>query len=370
MDEDCNYCGDPKTPGTYICRHPVNDPIHGTCQPPVEGCEDLGSGIAVLPEPYSQYTQLCSNDENCENIDIQLNVGKLIRDAAGVDEVAGIAIGDATVAYGMHQCAEVNVTENIACGICVPCEKDIDCLPINVDPLVPGLFPEDALVQIAGAILIDMLWGDAESHDLNFYCQPVALGYGACLPCANPLQVCGKTDTGEGSGECNHNVCEIGDAMDPSCGDCAAEICANDSFCCETEWDEMCVGHVDTYCATNCEGDGGCAPDICTNVDLPAQSESCGACVAAVCAADPFCCNTESGLWDDYCVGGAAAAPECVDVCGGGCAHDECETGAPLDPECSDCAAAICEFDSWCCENEWDSVCLEYTLDEATCSCM
>lgn len=364
-DEDCYWCGDPKNPGSYVCNTPINDPIHGTCQPPAEGCEDLGSGIAVLPEPWSDYTQLCSNDDNCTNVGATVNLGQVIRDIAGTNEVMGIAIGDANVTYPMSECAEIKITENIDCGICVPCNEDEDCAPIDLDPLLPGLFPQDALVQIAGAILIDMLYGDIEEHNLNFYCQPVALGYGVCAPCSNPLQVCGKT-SGGGSGTCDHDVCETGTAMDPSCGACAAEVCANDSYCCETEWDDMCVGEVDEFCATTCGGSGGCATDICTNTELEAQNMACGDCVEAICTADPFCCNT---AWDNYCVEAANLEAACADICSGGCAHDPCEVGGPLDDGCDACVTSICAMDDWCCINDWDSICVEYTAEDANCYC-
>ncbi len=365
-DEDCMYCGDPKLPGTYVCNTPVNDPLHGSCQPPAEGCEDLGKGVAVLPEPWSDYTQLCSSDENCANVGATINLGKVIRDVAGVDEVAGIKIGDANVSYAMSECAEIKITENINCGVCVPCNEDSDCAPIALDSLIPKLFPEDALAQIAGILLIDMLWGDNPDHDLNFYCQPVALGYGVCAPCGNPTQPCGKTEPDPGTGDCSHKECETGGPLSTDCSVCVKNVCSYDAYCCTTAWDEQCVAEVDEYCATPCDGSGGCATDICTT-EAPAQDPSCGECVAAVCEADAFCCNKTSGAWDAVCIEAAVAEPACAAVCGGGCAHDVCEAGGPLEYGCSDCVSEICDYDDYCCEYEWDWVCVEMTLDMATC---
>ncbi len=371
-DKDCHFCGDPKNPGTYECKTPFNDPEgHGSCVPPAEGCEDLGAGVAVLPAPWSDYTQLCSNDGNCNGVGIMLNVGKLIRELIGQDEVMGIAIGDANVAYPMPECAEIKLTDNINCGVCVPCNEDADCQAIPVDPLILELFKQDPLAAIAGAILIDMLYGDIEDHDLNFYCQPVAMGYGVCAPCGNPLQPCGKTEPGPGPGTCNHDVCTEGDALDPTCSTCAKLVCTNDSYCCSTAWDAVCVKEVDQYCATPCGGTSTCAPDICTNADLPAQNAACGPCVEAVCSADPFCCNTTSGAWDGYCVAATGELAGCVDQCGGGggCSHNECVTGGPLSEDCSPCAASVCSYDSWCCENEWDSQCVSEAQEDNNCSC-
>lgn len=361
-DADCTYCGDPKAPGTYKCKTPINDPLHGTCQPPAEGCDDLGKGVAVLPEPWSDYTQLCSDDTNCTNVGATINIGKVVRDIAGTDEIGGVKIGDANVTYKMSECAEIKITENIDCGICVPCNEDIDCAPIPVDTLMPQLFPEDALAQIAGILLVDLLWGDNPKHELNFYCQPVALGYGVCAPCSNPLQPCGKVAPDPDTGDCSHKECEEGGPLSTTCSACAEAVCINDNYCCETAWDSQCILEVDEYCATKCSGEGGCAKDICTT-PAEAQDLSCGTCVEAVCTADPFCCNKESGAWDDVCVEAATAEPACAAVCGGGCAHDECVAGGPLDQECSECATAICTEDYYCCAYEWDSVCVEMLAD-------
>lgn len=371
-DKDCNFCGDPKTPGTFVCNKPVNDPDgHGSCLPAAEGCADLGAGVAVLPAPWSDYTQLCSEDANCANINIDLNVGKIIRDMVGADEVGGVEIGDATVQYGMHECAEVKLTQNIDCGICVPCNEDADCMPIPVDPLILQIFSQDPLAAIAGAILIDMLYGDNPDHDLNFYCQPIGLGYGVCAPCGNPLQPCGKTEPPEGDGNCDHDVCTEGKALDPTCGSCSKAVCTNDNYCCAEAWDEICVGLVEVYCANSCGTEPGCAPDICTNSELPAQNAACGECVEAVCAMDSFCCNKESGSWDGYCVSHTEELAECENQCGGGggCAHSECEVGGPLTPECSGCAASVCAADSYCCSNEWDNVCISEAADDVNCDC-
>ena len=387
-DEDCHYCGDPKTPGLFICKKPANDPDgHGFCLPPAEGCEDLGVGVAVLPEPWSDYTQLCSEDSNCANISIDLNVGKLIKDLIGSDELdlgfTKITVGDPTVSYGMHECAEIKLTENINCGICVPCQDDIDCEPIDADPLIAGLFSDDPLAAIAGAILIDLLWGklgdNSDGHFLNFYCQPVAMGYGVCAPCANPLMACGKTEpdpTSDCPAEYNgtgEGACVVYDVpLAPNCGPCVAAVCANDAYCCETQWDSVCVGEVDEYCTTPCGGVSDCASDICTNENLPAQQPGCGPCVTAVCEEDPFCCNGDSGAWDSYCVDAANTMAECEAVCGGGgggCIHSECEVGAGLDSDCSDCAGTICAADPYCCNTEWDNVCVDAALAEASCGC-
>ncbi|KAI8607879.1 hypothetical protein BC830DRAFT_1174904 [Chytriomyces sp. MP71] len=40
------------------------------------------------------------------------------------------------------------------------------------------------------------------------------------------------------------------------------------------------------------------------------------------------------------------------------CNHSECSAGPLLNKGCSACAAAVCAQDSYCCTNQWDSVCV------------
>lgn len=42
-----------------------------------------------------------------------------------------------------------------------------------------------------------------------------------------------------------------------------------------------------------------------------------------------------------------------------GCAHSTCVMGGPLPATCHPCAATVCEIDSACCTDNWDSICVE-----------
>jgi hypothetical protein len=92
---------------------------------------------------------------------------------------------------------------------------------------------------------------------------------------------------------------------------------------------------------------------------------SCSSCATAVCNDDPFCCDTE---WDNTCIDGADAL--CGGICYGGtsCAHDECAQGVALNANCSNCAWAVCDFDSFCCDTEWDSYCVDAAGEEPYCN--
>jgi hypothetical protein len=196
----------------------------------------------------------------------------------------------------------------------------------------------------------------------------------------------------------------------PGCDDagCCETICAQDPFCCDIEWDTVCVDQANGLCCDPppCPGDGCCF----------AANESPGcddaACCDAVCAADPFCCDTE---WDGLCADGAIAvcfdppcpgdtngdsqvnvtdltnvlldwgmtgsglasdvSPNCTidggdltavilnwgscDGCGAPAAGDCCQANGT--PYCNDaaCCNTVCAADPFCCDTEWDGICAD-----------
>ncbi len=97
-----------------------------------------------------------------------------------------------------------------------------------------------------------------------------------------------------GSGDC------CADNGTPGCNEstCCEAVCSVDSFCCEKEWDSICAARAEDQCTdcapTGC-GDGG---DCCADNGTPGCDD--GECCAAVCACDPFCCETG---WDEFCAG-------------------------------------------------------------------
>ena len=356
-DGDCAGC-----PGdTTNCVSPINGG-HGTCGAEASGCSDLGEGVAVLPDPFDQVTNLCSDDGDCNGIGVQFNVGKLLRDITGLD-----AIDDANINYPMNECANATVSvgaSSISCGICVPCKEDDDCEDIDVDEVAADAF--GPLGAIASAILLDQLFGQND-HTIHMFCQPVAGDYGACLPCPSLLSDCAGPGPGSVNGDCDHDTCTEGEPLGSNCGSCAAAICEHDSYCCTTEWDHLCVGHVETQCAGSCDGSNGgsCSHNPCSTGDP--LSAACSSCVDTVCDDDPYCCQTS---WDDICVGQAEDVASCnCDGGGSDCAHDECELGGPLTEGCSACAQEVCDADDYCCTTDWDVYCTDAAEDIAACNC-
>jgi hypothetical protein len=119
------------------------------------------------------------------------------------------------------------------------------------------------------------------------------------------------TDSGsdggtDGGSSCKHAICATGSKLTSTCDPCASQICAQDPYCCNNRWDNVCVSEVGSICGQSCGGTG-CHPICNAGSKLGA---SCDPCAAQVCAQDPYCCST---LWDNQCVG------EVGSICGQTC---------------------------------------------------
>ena len=90
--------------------------------------------------------------------------------------------------------------------------------------------------------------------------------------------------------------------------ECCAVVCANDFFCCGTEWDTVCANRALTTCA-NCGSAANSSPYI--SHATPGCDNT--ACCRIVCAADPYCCDTS---WDFSCVVRAESNCRSGDTCG------------------------------------------------------
>jgi hypothetical protein len=168
-------------------------------------------------------------------------------------------------------------------------------------------------------------------------------------------------DPGKGPGtlDCSHPICEPGEALDPTCDPCATTVCSIDSFCCEVEWDDLCVGEAEDFCGIDCSAPPACEHPLCDAGS--ALEPTCDPCATTVCTEDSFCCEVE---WDEVCVGEAEQL--CGLDCGiEDCSHDLCATGAPLAPTCDPCVEAVCAATPSCCTTSWGEECV--TAVEATC---
>ncbi len=58
---------------------------------------------------------------------------------------------------------------------------------------------------------------------------------------------------GGGTSTCSHSICTTGKKLTSSCDACATKICSEDSYCCATRWDSICVGEVQSICGESCQ---------------------------------------------------------------------------------------------------------------------
>jgi hypothetical protein len=201
---------------------------------------------------------------------------------------------------------------------------------------------------------------------------------------------------------------------------CVAAVCNQDAYCCDNQWDDQCIGAANQLCNDICCGNGqctgeqcdvcladcgSCSPtptcphtvcygasnaeplnttdcydpcidEVCAVIDMDTDNccvpepptwsaectakakELCGewACITDVCAAMPSCCTTN---WTTECVNLVTMTPSCATSCN--CAHSVCSNGpdnTPLVKGCNPCVDAVCEADAYCCNNDWDGICV------------
>jgi hypothetical protein len=137
-----------------------------------------------------------------------------------------------------------------------------------------------------------------------------------CIACGGTIPECVGT-----GGDC----CEANGTPGCDNGSCCADICTADPFCCATTWDQLCADAANIDCAVCI------APEICFESsdpclephDLPACEIP--ACCGEVCNEDTFCCDVE---WDEACVDIASDIASCQG--GGGNENDNCADAEPV----------------------------------------
>jgi hypothetical protein len=283
-DADCAGCGEAST----TCHLTM---AGGTCGPSAGTCDDLLGNGSLLPEPWGAATQLCADESECAGVSADVNIGKTLRFMTGLADIK-----DGTVPYAIDKCAEVTAGDEppLVCGVCVPCTADTDCEDINVDPVSEQIFGPKGSPD--AAYLEDQVFGTSP-HVVHMYCDMKGVGFGVCAACPGIVNDCGVGGGGGGGGTCDHDPCMTGSALDGSCDMCAAMVCPNDSYCCDTAWDAVCVDEAEQYCGLMCGMPVGCVHDEC--VEGVKLDPACSMCATDLCAADPYCCDTE---WDVYCV--------------------------------------------------------------------
>jgi hypothetical protein len=62
----------------------------------------------------------------------------------------------------------------------------------------------------------------------------------------------GSGGGGGGGNTCAHAICSTGSKLTTGCDPCVTSICAQDGYCCSTQWDSICVGEVKSICNETC----------------------------------------------------------------------------------------------------------------------
>jgi len=145
-------------------------------------------------------------------------------------------------------------------------------------------------------------------------------------------------------------------------------VCDQDSYCCESEWDETCVSEVDSFGCGNCGTASPCGNGDCDfGEDCGSCPEDCGPCGGScgdlTCDPDEDCnscpedCGPCSGSCGDTSCSDDESCYSCPQDCGD-CSGQCCE--ANNTPGCEDyqTTACVCEQDNWCCTSDWDQTCV------------
>lgn len=152
----------------------------------------------------------------------------------------------------------------------------------------------------------------------------------------------------------DHDCCTTGS---PGCTDvvCCETVCTDDPFCCDSLWDELCVGAATRLCEDLCLPCPDSDHDCCTP-GSPGCTDP--ACCSTVCAADPFCCDV---FWDDICVNSAEKL--CAIACGP-CPPSDHGCFTTGGPGCNNvaCCNLVCGVDPFCCQSTWDIFCVQQAL--------
>jgi len=313
--ELCGMCG---TPGAGYCIESNGSP----------GCDDSECCETIcVADPFCCDTEW---DSVCADM-AALTCGSCGAEAAGN-------------CYAEHTTPSC---ENSACCDAV-CEIDSFCCNTEWDDICAGIAAEACgMCGTAAAGTCFASNGNAGCDNAECCAAVCAIDPFCCdnnwdAQCAEEAAEICTTCGGEGSGDC------FAASPTPSCnnGDCCQLVCSQDPFCCDTEWDNLCVDAANSLCAPcgtakagNCYAENGSA-----HCDDPE-------CCLTVCAQDPFCCTN---VWDDICV---SEALELCGNCGSFNAGSCTETNGS--PGCANlfCCAIVCELDPFCCNNNWDSTC-------------
>ncbi len=388
-DADCTAQGGAFTAGA-TCADANANGTADVCEPPADCCVDNPNGAPGCAGNTACETCVCGADSYCcdsvwdvlcadrANFQCFAECGCPAPGACCLPDGSCIETNDADCTAqggtynGSATCDDANlngtadVCETPAQGDCCHATDAAGCTNAACESCVCG----------ADSYCCDTAW-DADCVD----CANGGPGFGGACASVDCTADCGCTALGDCCAPQGGAGC-----VDAGCQDC---VCANDPFCCNTQWDEQCVGTAVDVCGffcncpaptACCDPSGTCTmeiPGVCTaNGGVSVAGADCtdanGDNIADACFDKTAwaCCMPDGScamqLPADCAAAGGIASPgaDCTDADGNGAA-DVCEAGfggccdANGSPGCDDftCTDCVCGLDPFCCDTEWDATC-------------
>jgi hypothetical protein len=149
----------------------------------------------------------------------------------------------------------------------VSCDDGIACTTDSCQPLwgcvsTPNPTPQPHDRCLTGAALVSNSCADACIVQICGT-MPSCCGSGggtwtaACVQAVRT--VCHSLTCPESAGSCPHTLCTTSavpqpftSGCDAAKANCVTSACAYDPYCCTSDWDDYCVGYVDSVCGDNC----------------------------------------------------------------------------------------------------------------------
>jgi len=352
--EPCSFdvqCGD----GDDLCLPAVSSE-GGLCGRGCSGDGDCDEGYICSPQPVESVegvtaTQCIPNSGSCGG-----SGGNCDDDDHEPDSTLGDGLAQPAITAG-----GINGR--------VLCEDDDDWYALEVtaeaqvDAALEGSNPPDIDLTLTNetGVLIEGSYGLSSSESITSDClDPGTYLLRVYSINADPVGTY-SLDLTFDTAACEGPVGGEGDCCidnnSPGCEDPTIEacVCTIDNYCCETEWDDICAGYATNNC-DECDAGttGGMNEDCCTEQMSPGCTDV--GIQDCVCALDPYCCDTQ---WDSTCVGRVGA-----DLCGPACDPDDadgpcCSGNGTPGCEVNAVETCVCMADSFCCDIEWDSMCVD-----------
>ena len=154
-----------------------------------------------------------------------------------------------------------------------------------------------------------------------------------------------------------HHEQATGSKMPWGGSSCVSTVCGSDSWCCNNDWDSICVKEANTWCSRSTYSSYSFDNAILTGTKTDGTTMELK--VTNVQGASPQ--PTPYMVYD------------CSGYCGwknkgytyahtikfrNTCAHSPKSSGSKLVDGCNACVSEVCAIDSWCCNNSWDSICV------------